>query len=126
MAMLNYEQIIEKLRRQYIDYAHMFPIPITVPGKNTSSQSGPVGLPLAKYHCGVTMTKKDTLAAKAYSKKIGHYFKKYHLGIACAKILFRDIATTSFDYFNVCDTLFRSCITDKEYIKDLYDVLRVF
>jgi hypothetical protein len=83
MAMLNYEQILEKLRQQYIDYVHMFPIPITVPGRKTSSKSGQVGVPRAKYHRGVTMPEKDMLAAKAYARNIGNYFGKFHLGIAC-------------------------------------------
>jgi hypothetical protein len=41
---------------------------------------------------------KDMMAARAYyAEKMGDYFERYHLGIACSKILFRDIATTSFN-----------------------------
>jgi hypothetical protein len=62
-----------------------------------------------------------------YSKKIRNYFEKYHLGVSAVVAIFSDSVLPGYDdYFPLCDSLFRYCITETAYIITLHNALRVF
>jgi hypothetical protein len=126
IALYNYCTIIEKLRETYLAYARQFPKPILVPGRKTSKKPGEDGVPITKHDLGVASSENKIPQAKVYYDKIGIFFEKYHLAVALTKLIFADVVPGDFEYFTLCNSLFRSCSTDKGLITKLNDVLRVF
>ena len=120
-----FDQVVLKMRKGYADLTSAFPAPIVVPSRKTSKKRGHEGEPLTKYQRGIAIAEKDMLGASNYSRKIRNYFEKYHLGIGAVHAIFSVLQ----DYnhcFTLCDSLFRTCVTETSYISALHDALRVF
>jgi hypothetical protein len=122
-----FDDVVLKMRTGYADLTRKFPAPLVVPSRKTSKKQGHEGEPLTKYHRGISIAEKDMLAASNYSRKIRNYFEKYHVGVGAVHVIFRDSVSQDYDsYLPLCDSLFRSCITETGYISTLHDALRVF
>ncbi len=121
-----FDDVIQKMRTEYADLTGKFPAPLVVLSRKTSKKRGQEGQPLTKYCRGISIEEKDMLAAHNYSKKIRTYFEKYHLGVCAVHTIFADCVPPEFDLYLLCDSLFRSCVTETGYILTLHDALRVF
>jgi hypothetical protein len=122
-----FDEVLRKMRLEHADLTSNFPSPLVVASRKTSKKKGKEGEPLTKHLRGVSIEEKDLLAADKHSVKIRNYFKKHHLGVGTVYSIFSDCVEREYDlYFPLCDSLFKTCMTETGYVSVLHNALRVF